>query len=150
MPSRKTFGRRASAQSASPLRTSQTPAQPRAPQVVPVAASALPTVSALFAQKPPLPPAPVCTPGDNVDAELEEWKALRKAQRRSFREPWRTASIVATIGFGVSAWLLPDSVANLTEFVTFVLGAVSLYAGFRRPAVASENAVSVPPANNAA
>jgi hypothetical protein len=67
----------------------------------------------------------------DVDRELEEWKAARKLHKRSFREPWRTLAIVATVGFGVSSWLLPDSVADVAQLVTGGLGAASFFAGFR-------------------
>src|SRR5262249_32118905 len=76
----------------------------------------------------PLPPLPR---GDDVDAEVAEWNALRKAKRRSFREPWRTTSIVAGVGFGLSSWLLRDSVANITELVTGGLALAAFVVGFR-------------------
>jgi deferrochelatase/peroxidase EfeB len=69
---------------------------------------------------------------DDVDAELEQWKALRKARRRSFREPWRTAAIVSTVGLGLSSWLLPDSVSTVAELITGGLSVGSLVAGLRR------------------
>jgi len=67
----------------------------------------------------------------DVDRELEEWKAARQRHKRSFREPWRTLSIVCTLGFGLSSWLLPDSVADIAQLVTGGLGAASLFAGLR-------------------
>jgi hypothetical protein len=74
----------------------------------------------------------------DVDRELEEWKAARKRHKRSFREPWRTLSIVCTLGFGLSSWLLPDSVADIAQLVTGGLGAASLFAGLRGKARISE------------
>jgi hypothetical protein len=67
----------------------------------------------------------------DVDRELEEWKAARKRYKRSFREPWRTLSIVAAVGFGLSSWLLPDSVADVAQLVTGGMAAASLFAGIR-------------------
>jgi len=67
----------------------------------------------------------------DVDRELEEWNAARKRHKRSFREPWRTLSIVCTLGFGLSSWLLPDSVADIAQLVTGGLGAASLFAGLQ-------------------
>ena len=67
----------------------------------------------------------------DVDGELKEWKAARKRYKHSFREPWRTLSIVCTLGFGLSSWLLPDSVADVAQLVTGGLGAASLFAGLR-------------------
>jgi hypothetical protein len=76
----------------------------------------------------------------DVDRELEEWKAARKKQRGRFREPWRTLSIATTVGFGLSFWLLPDSVANVVQYVTGGLALASFIAGlrgyFQRPAPA--------------
>lgn len=67
----------------------------------------------------------------DVDRELEEWKASRKAHKRSIREPWRSLALSSAVGFGLSSWLLPDSVANIAELVTGGLGAASVFAGFR-------------------
>ena len=69
----------------------------------------------------------------DVDRELEEWKAARKLMRRSFREPWRTLAIATSIGFGLSFWLLPDSVADVVQYVSGGLTLASVFAGMRRP-----------------
>jgi len=69
----------------------------------------------------------------DVDRELEEWKAARKLHRRSFREPWRTLAIATSIGFGLSFWLLPDSVADVVQYLTAGLTLASVFAGMRRP-----------------
>src|SRR5690348_414713 len=75
--------------------------------------------------------APVADELPDVDRELEEWKAARKKQRGRFREPWRTLSIATTVGFGASFWLLPDSVANVVQYLTGGLALASFFAGFR-------------------
>ena len=67
----------------------------------------------------------------DVDREVREWNAARKQQRRQFREPWRTLSIVTTVGFGISFWLLPDSVANVVQYITGALALASFFAGLR-------------------
>lgn len=69
----------------------------------------------------------------DVDGELEEWKAARKLRRRSFREPWRTLAITTSIVFGASFWLLPDSVADVVQYLTAGLTLASVFAGMRRP-----------------
>ena len=69
----------------------------------------------------------------DVDRELEDWKAARKLMRRSFREPWRTLAIATSIGFGLSFWLLPDSVADVVQYLTAGLTLASVFAGMRRP-----------------
>jgi hypothetical protein len=77
-----------------------------------------------------LPPLPL---RDDVDAEVEQWNAVRKARKRSFREPWRTAAIVSTIGFGLSSWLLPDDVSMIVDLITGGLAVGSIIAGVRTP-----------------
>lgn len=67
-----------------------------------------------------------------IDLEIAEWNRQRKARTRRFREPWRSFSIAAALGFGASEWLLPDSVARIADLVSFGLFAVSLIVGFRR------------------
>jgi hypothetical protein len=76
--------------------------------------------------------APAVDIGSDDDRDLEEWKAARKVRKRSFREPWRSVCIAATLMFGVSSWLLPDSVADVAELVTMGLAAASLFAGLRK------------------
>ena len=71
-------------------------------------------------------------PDAEIDREVEEWKAMRKIHRRSFREPWRSVCIAATVGFGVSTWILPDSVETVAQLVTTGLAAASFFAGFRK------------------
>lgn len=66
------------------------------------------------------------------DRDLAEWNAMRKVRKRSFREPWRSVCIAAVILFGLSTWLLPDSVANVADLVTTGLAAASFFAGFRK------------------
>jgi hypothetical protein len=81
---------------------------------------------------------------DDVDAELEQWKAVRKARKRSFREPWRSAAIVSTIGFGLSSWLLPDSVSTTVDLITGGLAVGSVVVGLRRPRYTPPVATSDP------
>ncbi len=121
----RTFGRKA------PLPRAVSPPPPRAQA---------PSVP-LFAPRQPPTPLAASKPSDGVDAELAAWNAARKARKRSLREPWRTVSIVTSAGFFVSAWLLPDSVAHVTDYVCLGLSAASILAGYRKPAM--------PPATNA-
>ena len=77
--------------------------------------------------------AALLTDGDGeVDRDVKEWNAARKVRKRSFREPWRSVCIAATLMFGVSSWLLPDSVAEIAQLVTLGLAAASFFAGFRK------------------
>ena len=69
---------------------------------------------------------------DDLDRELAEWKAARKLGKRSFREPWRSVSIAAAIGFGASNWLLPEQVAQIADVVSMGLFAASVLAGWRK------------------
>ncbi|MGZ5987510.1 MAG: hypothetical protein ACXWLZ_00540 [Rhizomicrobium sp.] len=117
MQSKKIFGRRS--QPELPRQTTHAPAA----MFLTRADSVKPTIESL----PPVSDAEI----PDVDRELEEWKTARKVRKRSFREPWRSLSIAATIGFGVSSWLLPDSVADVAQVVTAGLGAASFFAGIR-------------------
>jgi hypothetical protein len=118
MPQQKTFGRKVPAQD---WGASGAPGIPAVPKAVQAPNSVLPNLSSL----------PPPDTRDDVDAEVAEWNALRKAKRRSFREPWRTTSIVAGLGFGLSSWLLPDSVANIMELITSGLALAAFVVGFR-------------------
>jgi hypothetical protein len=68
----------------------------------------------------------------DIDREIDDWKTMRKIKKRSFREPWRSVSIAAGIGFGAGSWLLPDSVSTLVQLVTAGLALASFAAGYRR------------------
>ena len=108
------FGRRA------PLRETQ-PQPPPGPKLARTVRPA-----------PAIPSAPLADLDVEVDREVEEWNAARKVRKRSFREPWRSVCIAATLMFGVSSWLLPDSVADIAQLVTMGLAAASLFAGLRK------------------
>jgi hypothetical protein len=116
----KTFGKRSQ---------SQIPPTPRR-----TAMSAAPLPAEIATATAP----PVHPKVDDVDAELAQWNALRKARKRSFREPWRTASIVCGVGFGLSYWLLPDQVANIAELLSGGLSVAAIVAGIRAPRVAQD------------
>jgi hypothetical protein len=120
MRQQKTFGRKVPARA---WGASGVLAFPTMPKIAPASAS-----ESVLPDLPSLPPA---DHHDDVDTEIAEWNALRKAKRRSFREPWRTTSIVAGLGFGLSSWLLPDSVSNIMELVTGGLALAAFVVGFR-------------------
>ncbi len=118
MSSQRPFGRRASPQSPPPRAVARaaTPAADKAAEELRAAAIML----------------DVHASGADVDRELEEWKALRKVRKRSFREPWRSVSIAAAVGFGAGSLLLPDSVAWIAQLVTAGLSLAAIVAGYRR------------------
>jgi hypothetical protein len=122
----KTFGRRV----ATPIRQPPSPPTPQ-PQLL----RDEPRSSAAIL------PQPSNDEFADVDRELEEWKAARKLRRRSFREPWRTLAIATSIGFGLSFWLLPDSVADVVQYVTAALSLASVFAGLRRPKPQAEQKI---------
>ena len=66
-----------------------------------------------------------------VEQELEEWKETRKIKKRSFREPWRTVSIVAGIALAPTSFLAPPEVVTIADLALGVLSIGSLYAGWR-------------------
>jgi hypothetical protein len=117
MQQKRNFGRRPVADEPRPRPLIAKAIRPDATAPVPI----VPVVSA----------APAIDELPDVHRELEEWKAARKRQRGRFREPWRTLSIATTVGFGLSFWLLPDSVANVVQYVTGGLALASFLAGLR-------------------
>ncbi len=79
------------------------------------------------------PPLDILAPAPlSVEQELEEWKKARRIRKRSFREPWRTVSIVAGIAFAPSSFLLPPDVATVADLALGVLTIGSIYAGWRQ------------------
>ncbi len=107
----------------------------RRPQGEPQAKAAARPAPSSEARPPPAPAeliAPALELDAKLDRELEEWKAKRKLRKRSFREPWRSVSIAAAVGFGLSSWLLPDSVADVAQLVTSGLAVAAFLAGFRK------------------
>jgi hypothetical protein len=66
-----------------------------------------------------------------VEQELEQWKEARKVRKRSFREPWRSVSIVAGIAFVGTSWMLPDDVSAIAQVALGVLTVGSFVAGWR-------------------
>jgi hypothetical protein len=123
MQQSKTFGRRAQASPppvARRLRKEPT-FPPRVDDVPPVPAPPVETAAADLPQRELL----------SIEQELEEWNRARKIRKRSFREPWRSVSIAAGLGFAATSWVLPDSVANVTQLALGVLTVGSIYAGWR-------------------
>jgi hypothetical protein len=72
-------------------------------------------------------PASANAPFALPDHELESWK---KARRKSYRLPWRQLSWLASLFFGIGAWVLPDTVNDNVQWVLYALMAASFYAGF--------------------
>jgi hypothetical protein len=115
----------------------QRPFGRRPPQrETPIQAPARPKLARAEEVRPP--PAKLAAPAidfsadADVDREVQEWNAMRKIRKRSFREPWRSVCMAATAMFGLSMWLLPDSVADVAELVTTGLAAASFFAGYRK------------------
>jgi len=98
------------------------PAQtrPATGAVVAPAAAAIDTPSIRQAASPP---------SASADDELRDWK---RARRRSYRIPWRQLSLMASLCFGVAAFVLPDTVSNTLNWVLYALMIASFVAGIRR------------------
>ena len=56
---------------------------------------------------------------------------VRRVRWWSLREPWRSVSIVAGIGFVATSWMLPDDVAGVSQVALGVLTLGSFYAAWR-------------------
>jgi len=122
----KPFGRRPAsspAPSAPPARTvpAEPLAEPREPQPASTPEPRSETPPSEIPQRSPL----------TVDEEIDQWKETRKIIKRSFREPWRSVSIVAGLGFVATSWMVPDTVADVTQVALGVLSAGSFIAGWR-------------------
>lgn len=65
------------------------------------------------------------------DEELQAWKAERQRARWS-RIPWRQLSLMASLCFGIGAFVLPDSVNDWAQWLLLGLMGASFYAGFAR------------------
>jgi hypothetical protein len=119
------FGRRVSLSAASPPRATK-PRAPPSVETLQIATDSAPVLRSededvlLPARDPP-----------SLEQELEEWKAARKRRKRSFREPWRTVSIVAGLGLAATSWMVPGSVATVAELALGVLSTGSFLAGWR-------------------
>jgi hypothetical protein len=71
------------------------------------------------------------------------WDQPKKKRKRWLAEPYRSFSIVAGIGFGLSDWILPDTVDNVVQLVLGGLTVLGLVAGLRKSLLAStEHAIS--------
>jgi hypothetical protein len=68
---------------------------------------------------------------DWEDREPQQGPPSRKARKMSSAEPWRSISIVATLGFGLSSWLLPAAIQDIVQLVLAILTAGALFAGLR-------------------
>ena len=107
--------------------------------VAPILPNAVRSVERFLAPQPEsleraAEPAPVALaeqPTKSVEQEVSEWNEARKVRKRSFREPWRSVSIVAGIAFVLTSWMLPDDVADIAQVALGVLTLGSIYAGWR-------------------
>ena len=67
------------------------------------------------------------TTSADVDRELAEWK-----RARGFRLPLKQVSLMASLCFGVAAFVLPDKMNDMMQWVLLALTGASLVAGFYR------------------
>lgn len=63
----------------------------------------------------------------SLDNELREWKQSR---RKNYKLPWRQVSLMASLCFGIAAFVLPDTVNDTVAWLFYALGAASLFASF--------------------
>jgi hypothetical protein len=77
-------------------------------------------------------PVPIAAQTDAMERELKDWNRARKARARLLAEPWRSMSIAASVGFGVSSWVLPDAVQDVVQITLGILMAGGLIAARRK------------------
>ena len=73
-------------------------------------------------------PARLSTPSAE-DIEIREWKRQRR-ERTSL--PWRSISLTASLCFGIGAFVLPDALNGVLDWILYGLAAASFLAGRRR------------------
>lgn len=113
MDSRRTFGRRATAQ-AVPQRSVLPPPVPKL------------TMPAPEPSFPPLSSEPKLA---SIEDEVEAWKAAR-GPVVSF--PWRQCSLMAGLCFGIASFVLPNTVNDAVQWPLYLLAAISFYAGLHK------------------
>jgi len=65
----------------------------------------------------------------SVDEELRQWKAAR-----GVRIPWRSLLLIASLSFGMAAFVLPASTSDPVQWTLGVLSAASFLAGLTKRA----------------
>jgi hypothetical protein len=65
----------------------------------------------------------------SVDEELRQWKAAR-----GIRIPWRPMLLIASLSFGMAAFVLPASTSDPVQWTLGVLSAASFLGGLKRRA----------------
>jgi hypothetical protein len=114
----------------------RTPAlpEPRAPEPSPPREAPARAPSPPFvAPPPPIEPNEIDrTEDEAVERDIENWNAMRKAKKRSFREPWRSFAIAASVMFVGAPFLLPGSVSAIVDILTTGLAIASFAAGWRK------------------
>jgi Flp pilus assembly protein TadB len=65
----------------------------------------------------------------SMDEELREWKAAR-----GVRIPWRPLLLIASLSFGMAAFVLPASTSDPVQWTLGVLSAASFLAGLTKRA----------------
>ena len=63
----------------------------------------------------------------SIDDELQEWKRARR-----FVIPWSQISLMASLCFGIAAFVLPDSVNSVVDYLLYALMAASFIAGISK------------------
>jgi len=63
------------------------------------------------------------------DEELRQWK---RARRQAYKIPWRQLTLMASLCFGIAAFVLPDTISSTLDWLLYGMMAVGFYAGLRR------------------
>ena len=67
--------------------------------------------------------------GSTDDDDLRDWK---RARRQSYRLPWRQLLLMASLCFGVAAFVLPNTVSDALDWLLYGLMIASFVAGIGR------------------
>jgi hypothetical protein len=63
------------------------------------------------------------------DEELRQWK---RARRQAYKIPWRQLILMASLCFGIAAFVLPDTISSTLDWLLYGMMAVGFYAGLRQ------------------
>jgi hypothetical protein len=72
-------------------------------------------------------------PPDNMavaqlDEELRQW---RRTRRQAYKIPWRQLTLMASLCFGIAAFVLPETISSGLDWLLYGMMAAGFYAGLR-------------------
>ena len=115
----KPFGRRVSSQhrASSPVENVEAPGRAK--------------VQAAVSDVAVRPVAPFLRETKLVTAE-QDFEDSWQTRKRGFTIPWRPLALMASLCFGITSFVLPDTVNDVVQYLLYALTAAGIFAGFSR------------------